>query len=71
MSLAIISGIILSDQIADILWDQMEKSISNNSNIPEEQKGEKIDGSINRGGGRDGSLGLKPVLHKFLYLLCQ
>ena len=48
MTLAIISGIILSDQIADIQWEQIEKSISNNSNIPEEQKEEILSKQYNR-----------------------
>ena len=48
MTLAIISGIILSDQIADIQWDQIEKSISNNSNIPEEQKEEILSNQYDR-----------------------
>ena len=48
MGLAIISGIILSDQIADLQWEQMEKSISNNSNIPEEQKGEILSNQYDR-----------------------
>ena len=55
MSLAIISGIILSDQIADIQWDQMEKSISNNSNIPEEQKGEILSNQYDRIYGQSNS----------------
>jgi hypothetical protein len=48
MGLAIISGIILSDQIADLQWEQMEKSISNNSKIPEEQKGEILSNQYDR-----------------------
>ena len=48
MCLAIISGIILSDQIADIQWDQMEKSISSNSNISEEQKEELLSNQYDR-----------------------
>ncbi|MBT3737886.1 MAG: hypothetical protein HOG33_02200 [Candidatus Marinimicrobia bacterium] len=48
MTLAIISGIILSDQIADIQWEQIEKSISNNSNIPEEQKEEILSNQYDR-----------------------
>lgn len=48
MALAIISGIILSDQIADIQWEQIEKSISNNSNIPEEQKEEILSNQYDR-----------------------
>ena len=40
MGLAIISGIILSDQIADLQWEQIQQSINNNTNISEEQKQE-------------------------------
>ena len=55
MGLAIISGIILSDQIADIQWDQMEKSISNNSNIPDEQKAEILSNQYDRIYGQSNS----------------
>ena len=55
MSLAIISGIILSDQIADIQWVQMEKSISNNSNIPQEQKEEILSNQYDRIYGQSNS----------------
>ena len=40
MMLAAVSGFILSDQIADLQWEQIEKSISNNPNISQEQKEE-------------------------------
>ena len=55
IGLAIISGIILSDQIADIQWDQMEKSISNNSNIPNEQKAEILSNQYDRIYGQSNS----------------
>jgi hypothetical protein len=55
MCLAIISGIILSDQIADIQWGQIENSISNNSNIPEEQKEEILSNQYDRIYGQSNS----------------
>ena len=55
MGLAIISGIILSDQIADIQWGQIENSISNNSNIPEEQKEEILSNQYDRIYGQSNS----------------
>ena len=48
MVLAAVSGFILSDQIADLQWEQIEKSISNNSNIPEEQKEEILSSQYDR-----------------------
>ena len=42
MGLAIVSGFVLSEQIADLQWEQVEKSISNNANIPDEQKEELL-----------------------------
>ncbi|MED5248238.1 MAG: YIP1 family protein [Candidatus Neomarinimicrobiota bacterium] len=40
MFLAIVSSMILSEQIADLQWDQIQQSINNNPNISEEQKQE-------------------------------
>ncbi len=48
MVLAALSGFILSDQIADLQWEQIEKSISNNSNIPEEQKEQILSSQYDR-----------------------
>jgi len=38
MGLAIVSGFILQDIIADMQWEQIQKNIEGNSRIPEEQK---------------------------------
>jgi len=38
MGLAIMSGFILQDLIADMQWEQVQKSIEGNSQIPEDQK---------------------------------
>ena len=48
MGLAIISGIILSDQIADLQWEQIQQSINNNTNISEEQKQEILGAQYDR-----------------------
>ena len=38
MLFAVLSSAILSEQIADLQWEQIEQSINNNPNISEEQK---------------------------------
>ena len=48
MGLAVVSGFVLSDQITDIQWEQIEKSIEGNSNIPEEQKEEILSKQYDR-----------------------
>ena len=48
MVLATFSGFILSDQIADLQWEQIEKSINNNANIPDEQKEEILSSQYDR-----------------------
>ena len=48
MGLAILSGIILSDQIADLQWEQIQESINNNANISEEQKQEILGSQYDR-----------------------
>ena len=48
MVLASISGIILSDQIADLQWEQIQQSINNNTNISEEQKQEILGAQYDR-----------------------
>ena len=38
MLLAIVSSMFLSEQIADLQWEQIQQSINNNANISEEHK---------------------------------
>ncbi len=48
MFLAIVSSMILSEQIADLQWDQIQQSINNNPNISEEQKQEILGSQYDR-----------------------
>ena len=48
MILAVISSMVLSDQIADLQWDQIQQSLNNNSNITEEQKQEILGSQYDR-----------------------
>ena len=48
MGLAIISGFVLSDQIAALQWDQIQQSINNNPNISEAQKQEILGSQYDR-----------------------
>ena len=48
MILAVISSMVLSDQIADLQWDQIQQSLNNNSNISEEQKQEILGSQYDR-----------------------
>lgn len=48
MFLAIVSSMILSDQIADLQWDQIQQSLNNNLNVSEEQKQEILGSQYDR-----------------------
>ena len=48
MFLAIVSSMILSDQIADLQWDQIQQSLNNNPNESEEQKQEILRSQYDR-----------------------
>ena len=48
MFLAIVSSMILFDQIADLQWDQIQQSLNNNSNVSEEQKQEILGSQYDR-----------------------
>ena len=48
MFLAVVSSMILSEQIADLQWEQIEQSINNNANISEEQKQEILGSQYDR-----------------------
>tara|TARA_B100000676_G_scaffold187849_1_gene184722 strand:+ start:306 stop:1022 length:717 start_codon:yes stop_codon:yes gene_type:complete len=48
MILAVISSMILSDQIADLQWDQIQQSLNDNPNISEEQKQEILGSQYDR-----------------------
>ena len=48
MFLAIVSSMILSEQIANLQWDQIQQSINNNPNISEEQKQEILGSQYDR-----------------------
>ena len=48
MILAVVSSMILSDQIADLQWDQIQQSLNNNPNISEEQKQEILGSQYDR-----------------------
>lgn len=48
MILSVFSSFILSDQIADLQWEQIQNSINNNSNISEEQKEEILGSQYDR-----------------------
>ena len=48
MFLAIVSSMILSDQIADLQWDQIQQSLNNNPNVSEEQKQEILGSQYDR-----------------------
>lgn len=48
MFLAVASSMILSEQIADLQWEQIEQSINNNANISEEQKQEILGSQYDR-----------------------
>ena len=38
MGLAVVSGFVLQELIADLQWEQIQKSIEGNAQIPEEQR---------------------------------
>ena len=40
MGLAVVSGFVLQELIADLQWEQIQKSIEGNAQIPEERKEE-------------------------------
>ena len=48
MGLAVISGFVLQDLIADMQWEQIEKSIEGNTQISEEQKDEILSKQYDR-----------------------
>jgi len=48
MAIAVLSSAILSEQIADLQWEQVEQTINNNSNITEEQKQEILGSQYDR-----------------------
>jgi len=48
MGLAVVSGFVLQDLIADMQWEQIEKSIEGNTQISEEQKDEMLSKQYDR-----------------------
>ena len=48
MGLALVSGFVLQDLIADMQWEQIEKSIEGNTQISEEQKDEILSNQYDR-----------------------
>ena len=48
MGLAVVSGFVLQDLIADMQWEQIEKSIEGNAQISEEQKDEILSNQYDR-----------------------
>lgn len=48
MILAVLSGIILQDQIADLQWKQVQKNIESSTRIPEDQKEEILSDQYDR-----------------------
>ena len=48
MAFAVLSSAILSEQIADLQWEQVEQTINNNPNITEEQKQEILGSQYDR-----------------------
>lgn len=58
MALAVISSMILSEQIADLQWDQIQQSLNNNPSISEEQKQEILGSQYDRIYSNSGSTAL-------------
>ena len=58
MSLAVVSSMILSEQIADLQWDQIQQSLNNNPSISEEQKQEILGSQYDRIYSNSGSTAL-------------
>ena len=58
MALAVISSMILSEQIADLQWDQIHQSLNNNPSISEEQKQEILGSQYDRIYSNSGSTAL-------------
>ena len=58
MALAVISSMILSKQIADLQWDQIQQSLNNNPSISEEQKQEILGSQYDRIYSNSGSTAL-------------
>ena len=56
MGLAVVSGFVLQELIADLQWEQIQKSIEGNAQIPEERKEEilssQYDQVYSKTGGR-------------------
>jgi len=58
MALAVVSSMILSKQIADLQWDQIQQSLNNNPSISEEQKQEILGSQYDRIYSNSGSTAL-------------
>ena len=58
MALAVVSSMILSEQIADLQWDQIQQSLNNNPSISEEQKQEILGSQYDRIYSNSGSTAL-------------
>ena len=58
MALAVISSMILSEQIADLQWDQIQQSLNNNPSISEQQKQEILGSQYDRIYSNSGSTAL-------------
>ena len=74
MALAVISSMILSKQIADLQWDQIQQSLNNNPSISEEQKQEILGSQYDRIYSNSGSTYIHTLLREAkgsLYTLIQ
>ena len=58
MALAVVSSMNLSEQIADLQWDQIQQSLNNNPSISEEQKQEILGSQYDRIYSNSGSTAL-------------
>ena len=58
MALAVVSSMILSEQIADLQWDQIQQSLNNNPSISEQQKQEILGSQYDRIYSNSGSTAL-------------
>ena len=58
MALAVVSSMILSKQIADLQWDQIQQNLNNNPSISEEQKQEILGSQYDRIYSNSGSTAL-------------
>jgi len=80
MGLAVVSGFVLQELIADLQWEQIQKSIEGNAQIPEERKEEilssQYDQVYSKTGGRAIFTYLSmaiswPIRIVFFYVICH